>query len=495
MALLLAMLPLLVAILMLAVLQRSGLQAGLATVLTALLLVLFVPVFHLSFVLAAQALGQGIAASLTVLYVLLPALWLYQVQRVTGSIETLARGISQLCPERDLQLLLLVIGVAPFVESVSGFGVGSVVIIPMLMALELETMQAAVLGLFGQIAVPWGALAVGTVLGAQITELNANSLSAHTALLSLPVPCLFALLTLLLGGTRGALRRLWPIALAAGLLLALGEWCFSLWVGVELAGVFASIPVMLLLIVVGRIGSGSKKAPVGQVHEQALTTPRFFLAVAPYLILTLLLLLSRFVMPLQHWLQTTGVLSVDAIALHFQLLYNPGFFIFVTVLATLLLTKASVAQAREAGVRTLRQFTPGAIAIASFLAASQVMSNSGMIAVLGGAAATLGIGYGWVAPWLGALGGWITGSNAGGMALFAQLQRATSLKAHLPVYWIVASQNGADSIATMAAPARVVLATTTAGLVGKEGHILRKVALPVLCAIALIMFMLIVIIR
>ncbi len=492
MTILLAMLPLLVAIFLLAVLQRSGLQSGLATMLVALLLVLFLPIFHLSFVQAALAVGQGIGNSLTVLYVLLPALLLYQVQRVTGSIDILAQGIGRLCPERDLQLLLLVIGIAPFVESVSGFGVGSVVIIPMLMALGMETMQAAILGLFGQIAVPWGALAVGTVLGAQLTQLNANVLSAHTALLTIPVPCFFALLTLLLGGSRGALRRLWLLALLAGLLLALGEWCFSLWLGVELAGAFASIPVIILLVVAGRISNKTL-----QEHEQVPTETgqAFLLALVPYIILTLLLLLSRFVVPLQHWLQTIGVLSVPAIGLHFQLLYSPGFYIFLTVLATLLLTRANFAQIKEALLRTLRQFTPGAVAIASFLAASQVMSSGGMIVVLGSAAATLGYGYSWVAPWLGALGGWITGSNAGGMAVFAQLQRTTSLKAHLPVYWVMAAQNGADSIATMASPARMVLATTTVGLVGKEGQILRRVTPPVLCAVALIMLVLVVIVR
>ena len=492
MTILLAMLPLLVAIIMLAALQRSGLQAGLATMLVALLLVLFVPVFHLSFVQSALAVGQGIGSSLTVLYVLLPALLLYQVQRVTGCIDILARGIGRLCPERDIQLLLLVIGVAPFVESVSGFGVGSVVIIPMLMALGLETMQAAVLGLFGQIAVPWGALAVGTVLGAQLTQLNANTLSAHTALLNIPVPCLFALLTLLLGGTRGALKRLWPLALLVGLLLAVGEWCFSLWLGVELAGAFAAIPVIILLVGAGRIGH---KALPEQEQAPKVAGKTFLLALIPYIILTFLLLLSRFVVPLQHWLQTNGVLSIAAINLHFQLLYSSGFFIFLTVLATLLLTRANFVQIKEALLHTLRQFTPGAVAIASFLAASQVMSSGGMIVVLGSAAATLGYGYSWVAPWLGALGGWITGSNAGGMAVFAQLQRTISLKAHLPVYWVMAAQNGADSIATMASPARMVLATTTVGLVGKEGQILRKVALPVLCAVVLMMLVLVVIVR
>jgi lactate permease len=509
--LLLAILPLLVAILMLAVLQRSGLQSGLATMLMAILVVQLIPAFHLSIVATALAVATGVGTSLTVLYVLLPALLLYQVQRATGSIEVLVSNIGRLCPDQDVQLLLLILGVAPFVESVSGFGVGTVVIIPMLLALGLETLQAAVLGLFGQIAVPWGALAVGTVLGAQLTGLNPNLLGAQTALIMAPIPAGFALLALALAGRPGALRRLWPIAVLAGLLLVAGEWLFSQLIGIELVGPFATLPVILLLTLyrrgvswprprptqpsaAGKPRMGPAHTPTEKVPEEATPGESFVLAVAPYGILTLLLLLSRFVEPLQRWLETTGVLSIPALSLQFQLLYSPGFFILLTVFATAVLTRADKTILSEALLRTLRQFTPGAIAIVSFLAASQVMRAGGMIDVLGTAAASLGGGYSWIAPWLGALGGWLTGSNAGGNAVFAQLQRTASLRAHLPVNWVMTAQNGAGSLVTMASPARVVLAATATGLVGKEGQILRKVAPAVLVAITAIMVALLLIV-
>ena len=537
MTMLLATLPLLVAIFMLAVLQRSGLQSGVATMLAAVLLVLLAPLFHLSIFQTAIALGTGVGTSLTVLYVLLPALLLYQVQRATGSIDILAQGISRLCPDPDVQLLLLILGIAPFIESVSGFGVGTVVIIPMLLALGMDSLQAAVLGLCGQIAVPWGALAVGVVLGAQLTGLNLNVLGAQTALIAAPVPFCFALFALYLAGrrnvtrkdrlsassetnqpdqqdalnrslpqsqdTRHPIRRLWLIALCASILLVAGEWFFSLFISVELAGAFASIPVIGLLIAWGRItrkgvihhapvaSSIESQSNEGVIHHAPTA---FFFAVMPYIILTLLLLLSRFVEPLSHWLQITGVLSIPAINLQFPLLYNPGFYIFLSVIVIVLLTRMKLEKLWDVLLRTMRQFTPGAVAIASFLAASQVMKAGGMIDVLGVAAASLGSGYRWIAPWLAALGGWLTGSNAGANALFAQLQHTTSLRAHLPVHWVMAAQNGAGSIVTMISPARVVLATSTVGIIGKEGKVLRQLVPSVLFAIVLIMFALVFII-
>ncbi len=519
MIVLLATIPLIVAIIMLAVLQRSGLQSGLATVAAAIALVLLVPSFRLGPLSIGQALGQGAAASLTVLYVLFPALLLYQVQRVTGSIDVLARTIARLCPDREMQVLLLVLGLAPFVESASGFGVGTVVIIPMLMVLDMDALQAATLGLMGQLAVPWGGLAVGISLGAQLTGIDANTLGAYIALLTVPITIGFGMAALAFSGGRKRLLRLWPAALLGGLVLAAGEWFFSQTPGAELAGVLASIPVILLLAAWGHLAARRSSAqanqrdgetglaPVLQANQRdgetgltpvlqanqpgsgpvkdrmeadqtraslVSTSYNAMLgAIGPYMLLVALLLVSRLVRPVQNWLQAQAILSEPGIGLHFQLIYNPGFYVLLAALAAAILPGATLEQFRVALWRTVRQFTPGALAIVCFLAASQIMNDSGMIAVIGAAAAAPGSVYIWIAPWLGAIGGWLTGSNAGSNAMLAQLQRAVSIRAGLPLYWLMAAQSGAASIATMVSPARTVLATTTCGILGKEGRLLR----------------------
>src|SRR6185312_11618591 len=173
---LLATTPLIIAIIMLVVLQQSGLRAGLATMLTAILLTLLTPSFHLTFSRIVIAMGEGVATSLTVLWILFPALLLYHIQRITGNIHTLSQGITRLCPDQEVQILMMVLGLSPLLESISGFGVGVVVIIPMLSALGIDDLQASILGLLGQLAVPWGGLAVGITLGATLTKLDANLL-------------------------------------------------------------------------------------------------------------------------------------------------------------------------------------------------------------------------------------------------------------------------------------------------------------------------------
>ncbi|HLG66026.1 MAG TPA: L-lactate permease [Ktedonosporobacter sp.] len=494
----LATTPLIVAIILLVALQQSGLRAGLATLAATIILTLLAPSFHLSPPAIVLAAARGAGTSLTVLYVLFPALLLYQIQNITDSITVLAQGVTRLCPDRDTQILLLVLGLAPFIEAVSGFGVGTVVVIPMLMALGLDTLQAATLGLLGQLAVPWGGLAVGITLGAELTGLHSGVIGSYTALITAPLPIGFGIATLATYGGKGAVKRLWPAVVAASIVLVAGEWFFSQMPGVELAGAFAGVPTTILLALWGHFAARRANGKNDPAHttaqatqEQAgdISSPRFLLALAPYIILIGALLITRLIVPLQQWLQNHVLLVIPAIDLHFQLLYNPGFYVLLAALAAALLLNAGVSGSRIALGKTARQFTPGAIAIVSFLAASQVMSANGMIAVLGAAAATLGRNYSWIAPWLGALGGWLTGSSAGSNAVFAQLQYETSLRASLPVNWIMASQCGAASNVTMVSPARVVLATSTTGIVGKEGLLVRKLGPLVLGAVLIIMIL------
>ena len=127
---------------------------------------------------------------------------------------------------------------------------------------------------------------------------------------------------------------------------------------------------------------------------------------------------------------------------------------------------------------------PGAVAIACFLVAAQLMRAAGMTTALGEAAAGLGAGYAWVAPGLGALGGWLTGSNAGSNAMFARLHYEAALRTGLSPEWVLGAQNAAASHATMVSPARTILAATAAGLPGAEGRLLRQIG-PLVCAAVL----------
>ncbi len=485
---LLATIPLLVAAILLMGLQVNGSTSGLATLVATVVTVFGSHSFETSFPHLLLALGSGLGQSGAVFYVILPSLMLYRLLQTRGAMKILGQGLARLVPNRELQVLFLVMGLAPFAESVSGFGVGTVLIIPIFIALGYSRAQSAVLGILGQMAVPWGGLAIGTALAADLTQLDANILGANTALLTAPLPLVYGLIALFLSGGYKALRRRWPVALGAGSLLILSIGGFSLRPGIELAGILSSLGVMLFLFLWGQgevLRSGRLCANIQSLGMDRRTGLSFGQAILPYGILTVLMLSSRLIIPLKIWLQNHFVISIPALTLELPLLYHPGFYLCLTVLAS---TKILNINQRELSLvmgRTWQQFLPGAMAIACFLGTSQIMQGSGMISVLGHTAATLGENYKWAAPTLAAFGGWLTGSTLGSNALFSYLQQEVSLHSGLSIEWLMGAQNGASSHATMIAPARVILVTTAVGWAKGEGWLLRQLTPIVVGAVIL----------
>ncbi|MBO3461071.1 L-lactate permease [Aetokthonos hydrillicola Thurmond2011] len=506
----LAILPLGVSILMLVVLQRGGKQAGIATLISSIIPTLIFPFFHLSAEQLFIALGKGVSASLLVFYLLLPSLLLYHLLQATGGMRVLGWGIARLVPDRDIQVLLLVMGLAPFAESVTGFGVGTILIIPIFVALDFSLTQSAILGMLGQMAIPWGGLGIGTILGAQLTNLDPSILAAHTALLTAPLPSVYGLVALAVAGGKKSCQHQWSAAIAVGAILSVSLYVFSLSLGVELAGIIASVIAICILLACGYVEvrknrqkgvlSTSSNRPKKTISfqsnvnstDQKIGTVKLSLwqVLAPYIFLTALLLVSRLILPIKIWLQSHFVLSIPAINLNLALLYNPGFTIFVTVFAAVKILGVGRSQFRVGVMSAWRQFLPGGVAIACFLMASQVMQTSGMMTTIGTAAATLGHNYKWVAPWLAALGGWVTGSSTSSNALFSQLQLAISTRSGLPLDWLMSAQNGASAHATIIAPARMILAATTVGLYKGEALLLRLMAPLALAAVAITMLLL-----
>ena len=97
---------------------------------------------------------------------------LYNLLSAGGAISEVSRFLGSLEPEKEALALGVVIGAAPFFESVTGFGVAVVISAPILLAAGFSPLKAAVLASWGQCAVPWGALGVGTLIGADLAGMK-----------------------------------------------------------------------------------------------------------------------------------------------------------------------------------------------------------------------------------------------------------------------------------------------------------------------------------
>jgi lactate permease len=91
-----------------------------------------------------------------------------------------------------------------------------------------------------------------------------------------------------------------------------------------------------------------------------------------------------------------------------------------------------------------------------------------------------------VSPWIGALGAFMTGSNTNSNVVFGALQKQTAELLGFSLAIILAAQTTGGSLGSVAAPTKVVVGASTAGMDGHEGEVLRALFGYVTFLIALI---------
>ena len=94
-----------------------------------------------------------------------------------------------------------------------------------------------------------------------------------------------------------------------------------------------------------------------------------------------------------------------------------------------------------------------------------------------GAAAVAGSNWPLVAPWIGALGAFVAGSNTVSNLTFSLFQFATGEEIGVAPESVVAAQAIGGAGGNPVAIHNIVAASATVGLLGREGDLIRKTAL------------------
>lgn len=474
-----AIVPLAIVVVLLVGFKQSAVLSGFIGLIASNLIVWLDASFHMSIEGTIHSVLNGMFLSLVVVYVLFFGIFLYHLMNETGSISGVASWVARTTTDPAHQVLLLVISFSPLVESVSGFGVAVIVIAPILIELGFSRSKAVLLSLVSLSAVPWGALAIGTLLGSQLTGLSATEISEGSALLSvLTFLYLANIAVFLTSGWRGIYSNSPEILLLASVLSAT-VWATSRYISVELSGVMGGTSALLaewLMLTWRR----EKVEPPQQPQ-------RFWLHISPYLILVIWIASTRLIPWLESYFLLHGVLRLPSYQFELPLLYSPGFALLVASIYTILLfrlTKKSVICILH---MTARQWWPVALSTVAFVSMSNVMSSSGMTATLA-TAAVVGLGgyYLWLSPFIAGLGGFLTGSNTGANAMFIRMQTEAAHLIGIPQLLIASVQNTAASLMTMASPSRVLLAVTVANATKHESQVLRNMLVISLGSILLV---------
>jgi lactate permease len=129
--------------------------------------------------------------------------------------------------------------------------------------------------------------------------------------------------------------------------------------------------------------------------------------------------------------------------------------------------------------RVARSGVNASLGILAMVGVASIMLHSGMTYLL---AEGLSVSfsrdlYPVIAPFIGALGAFITGSNTNSNVLFGVLQQNSAQLLNLSVPLVLAAQTAGGSLGSVLAPAKVIVGCSTVGLTGQEGSVMRKLLL------------------
>jgi len=494
---LLSLFPILVILVLMVGLRWGAARAGAVGYLAAL--VISIGLFGAGPELLAYAHTKALLLALDVLLIVWAAFLHYRVADEAGAIRTIGHALPSLTSDKGMLALILGFAFASFLQGVGGFGVPMAVVAPLMVGLGFSPLSAVVIPAVGHSwSVTFGSLGSSFQALMAATGLPGEQLEAPAALF-LGVAGLGAgFLVSHAADGRKAVTRLWLPTLLMGGAMAAVQYIFAvagLWNIAAFAGGVAGLVVGVIL---------APRFRGDHPKENNTTTGTLLIALSAYAILVAIILTVQLTPEVKAFLGRTALqvsFPETTTSLGFTTPAEMGRRIRWFSHAGTLLLYASVlgyAVYRKAGLyspgaanrilsSTMRGVISSSVGIVSMVTMAVIMAHAGMTDVLARSlAGGVGRAFPLVSLWIGALGAFMTGSNTNSNVVFAALQMRTAQLLNYSIPLILAAQTTGGAIGSVIAPTKVVVGASTAGMEGREGEVIRKLATYILALMILI---------
>jgi lactate permease len=471
-------------------------------------------VFHMPARLAVTSfLYGGAFGMLKIVWIVIAAVFLYDITVETGQFEIMKTSIASITPDRRLQVLLVAFSFGAFLEGAAGFGTPVAIAGAFMIGLGFNPFQAAVLNLIANTApVAWGAIGTPVHTLAAVTALPESDLSAMVGRIlpwtAIIVP--FWLVRTFVGWAETF--EVLPAILVVGISFAGTQYFWANHVDSNLVDIAAGIASIVATLLFLRIWKPKRiwrfedeRALDAAVAAEGVKTVGYSAgqiakAWMPFALLSLCVLLwglptiktamgkattpafksGGWEVPYLH----KAVLRAQPVVLKptaenakfdFNWLSATGTGCFVAAILAGMFLGLSVGQIFSIFWKTLHRLRFAIVAMGCMLGLGYVTRYSGMDAVLGLAFTRTG----WFFPFFGAYIGWLgvalTGSDTASNALFGGLQRITAQQLNLSPILMCATNSAGGVMGKMIDAQSICIATAATNQVGNEGSIFRYV--------------------
>lgn len=447
-------------------------------------------------------------------WIVLNAIFIYDITVKTGKFEVCKQTIAGLGADRRIQVLLIAFAFGAFIEGAAGFGTPVAISAAMLIGLGFRPLAAAGLALIGNTApVAYGALGTPIITLAKVTGLSEMHLSAMVGrqlpFFSVLVPFW---LVWAMSGFKG-MMGVWPACLVAGVGFAIPQFIVSNFYGPSLVDIVAaasSIGCIYVLLKFWQpketfrfkderesdaaaavpaarrsVGAAATKVPAGEA----------WLAWMPWVVLSVVVFVwglpsvknamnaifnPTFEVPFLHNLvfkapPVAKALSPEAAKYSFNLLSATGTGLLIAGVIAGFWLKMNPVALLKTYLGTVKRVRLSLLTIAVMLALGYTTKYSGSDSTMGLAFASTGFLFPFFSPMLGWLGVALTGSDTSSNVLFGNLQVVSAQQIGMNPILAAASNSSGGVMGKMIDAQSIVVASVATNQHGKEGEILKYV--------------------
>jgi lactate permease len=483
---LVAVVPILVLLFLLAVMRRAAWVAALAGLAATVAMAIGAYGMSLRHTLSAAAYGVSFGI-FPISWIIFWALVLYQVTVRTAKFEVIKESIGAITSDTRLQALLIAFAFGAFLEGCAGFGTPVAVAAAMMVGLGFAPLYASSICLLANTApVAFGSIGIPIITLAGITGLSVNRLSADVGRISAPISFLLPAYIVLVTSGSAALVEVWPAVLACGGAFALVQFLVSTLIGPQLTDVLSSVSAMAALMLLLRFWTPRSAAgtamPEGGARRR-YTRREIWSAWMPYVLLVFFVLAWGY-QPLQTALNKVTLIFgwpglhneilrrppvVHAVSLYGALfnlnwLSASGTACMFAALGAAVVARMRVRAFAEEFLSVARKLIYPTITVAAMLGMAFVMNYSGATGTLGLAFSATGRVFPFFSPLMGWLGVFLTGSDTASNALFGNLQVVSATRLGFDPVLIAAANSAGGVMGKMISLQTIAVAAAATGM-------------------------------
>lgn len=426
--------------------------------------------------------------------VIVAAVFTYNLVVHTKNMELIKKMLTSVSKDKRILVLIISWGFGGFMEGMAGFGTAVAIPAGILCGLGFDPIFAAMVCLVANTTpVAFGSIGIPTVTAANVTgfspHMTASYVVLQLALMVILVPFFLVFITGKHEGAKGLgdYKEILFITLMSGVSFLIPQYLTAKFIGAELPAVIGSVCSMAVTIILAKVMLKGKSSKFDveieeKEDERSLTVKDALVAWSPFILVLVFLLLTSTLVPAIHDPLSAIKSNVPiytgkgAAPYTFTWVATPGVLILIAAFIGGIIQKCPIGEIFGVLGKTIVQMLKTIITIMAVLATAKIMGYSGMTqSIADFIVRVTGSFYPLVAPLIGSIGTFVTGSSTSSSVLFSKLQASTGAELNINQIWLVAANTVGSTAGKIISPQSIAVATAATATVGKESEILTKV--------------------